>query len=73
MRIGQRNDILGIGDEALEEVGRMDALTRSLLDLSRLEAFETEIHFKDVDLASLLRIAASAFFRSAISVFRLSL
>lgn len=40
---------------ALEQVERMDALTRSLLDLSQLEASVTNIQFEDVDLAALLR------------------
>jgi len=39
----------------LEQVERMDALTRSLLDLSRLEALNSEIQFDKVDLAALLR------------------
>ena len=40
---------------ALEQVERMDALTRSLLDLSQLEANPSEIQSEDVDLAALLR------------------
>lgn len=40
---------------ALQQVERMDALTRSLLDLSQLEADDAEIQFEDVDLAALLR------------------
>jgi two-component system sensor histidine kinase MprB len=40
---------------ALEQVERMDALTRSLLDLSQLEASPYEIQSDDVDLATLLR------------------
>jgi signal transduction histidine kinase len=39
---------------AMEQVTRMDALTRSLLDLSQLEAIDSEIQFADVDLAALL-------------------
>ena len=40
---------------ALEQVERMDALTRSLLDLSHLEATAAEIQYEDVDLSALLR------------------
>jgi signal transduction histidine kinase len=40
---------------AMEQVERMNVLTRSLLDLSQLEASATEIQSKDVDLAALLR------------------
>jgi signal transduction histidine kinase len=40
---------------ALEQVERMDALTRSLLDLSQLEALDSEIQFDEIDLAALLR------------------
>ena len=40
---------------ALEQVERMDALTRSLLDLSQLEATVSEFQSEDVDLAALLR------------------
>ncbi len=39
---------------ALEQVTRMDALTRSLLDLSHLEAADSDLHFEDIDLARLL-------------------
>ncbi len=40
---------------ALEQVERIDALTRSLLDLSQLEASPYEIQSEDVDLEELLR------------------
>jgi two-component system sensor histidine kinase MprB len=40
---------------ALEQVDRMDALTRSLLDLSQLEGIPSEIQHDEVDLADLLR------------------
>lgn len=40
---------------ALEQVERMDALTHSLLDLSQLEALDSEIQFDEFDLAALLR------------------
>jgi len=46
---------------ALEQVGRMDALTRGLLDLSQLEATASEIQYKDVDLAALLRNLAEPY------------
>jgi len=46
---------------ALEQVGRMDALTRSLLDLSQLEATASEIQYKDVDLAALVRSLAEPY------------
>ena len=39
----------------LEQVDRMDALTRNLLALSQLEAIDSEIRYEEVDLASLLR------------------
>jgi len=39
---------------ALQQVERLDALTRSLLDLSRLQA-DTALRFEEVDLAELLR------------------
>jgi len=39
---------------ALDQVERMDALTRSLLDLSQLEAAASDVQFEDVDLARLL-------------------
>lgn len=40
---------------ALEQVERMDALTRSLLDLSQLEASTSEIQDDDLDLTVLLQ------------------
>jgi signal transduction histidine kinase len=40
---------------ALEQVDRMDSLTNSLLDLSRLEGSASEIQYEDVDLGALLR------------------
>jgi signal transduction histidine kinase len=46
---------------ALEQVERMDALTRSLLDLSQLEASASEFYYGDVDLARLLRILAELY------------
>lgn len=46
---------------ALEQVERMDALTRSLLDLSQLEATASEIQYEDVDLAALLRSLAEPY------------
>ena len=46
---------------ALEQVERMDALTRSLLDLSQLEAIVSEIQSEDVDLAALLRNLAEPY------------
>ena len=46
---------------ALEQVNRMDALTRSLLDLSHLEAAESDTNFEDIDLAGLLRNLAEAY------------
>ena len=39
----------------------MDALTRSLLDLSQLEAHDSVIQYKDMDLAALLREFAEPF------------
>jgi len=46
---------------ALEQVERMDTLTRSLLDLSQLEARTAEIQYADVDLAALLRNLAEPY------------
>jgi two-component system sensor histidine kinase MprB len=46
---------------ALEQVDRMDSLTSSLLDLSRLEATDSEIQYEDVDLAALLRNLAEPY------------
>ena len=46
---------------ALEQVERMDALTRSLLDLSQLEASVSELQYDDVDLARLLRKLAEPY------------
>jgi signal transduction histidine kinase len=40
---------------ALEKIERMDDLTRSLLDLSKIEALASEVQFEDIDLALLLR------------------
>jgi two-component system sensor histidine kinase ResE len=40
---------------ALEQVDRMDTLTRSLLDLSQVEGIPSEIQRQDIDLADLLR------------------
>jgi signal transduction histidine kinase len=40
---------------AMEQVERMDALTRSLLDLSHLEANALEMQFEDLDFAVQLR------------------
>jgi len=40
---------------ALEQVDRMDSLTRSLLDLSQLDAFGPGILDEEVDLAALIR------------------
>jgi signal transduction histidine kinase len=40
---------------ALDQVERMDALTRSLLDLSQLEAIDAEIQFDSMDIAALLQ------------------
>ncbi len=46
---------------ALEKVERMDALTRSLLDLSQLEANDSEIQQDDVELTALLRDLAEPY------------
>lgn len=46
---------------ALEQVERMDALSRSLLDLSRLEAASDEMQYEEVDLAPLLQGLAEPF------------
>ena len=46
---------------ALEQVERMDALTRNLLDLSHLEAAGSDIQFENVDLAGLLRDLAEPY------------
>ncbi len=46
---------------ALEQVERMDTLTRSLLDLSQLDARTAEIQYADVDLAALLRKLAEPY------------
>ena len=40
---------------ALEQVERMDTLTRSLLDLSQLETADSAAHFEDVDLTQVLQ------------------
>jgi signal transduction histidine kinase len=45
----------------LEQVERMDSLTRSLLDLSHLEAAGSDTHFEDVDLVGLLRTIAEPY------------
>jgi len=50
---------------ALEQVDRMDALTRSLLDLSHLEAAESDTDFEDIALVGLLRDLAEAYASSA--------
>ena len=47
--------------QALEQVERMDDLTRSLLDLSELEAIASEIQYGDVDMAALLRDLAEPY------------
>jgi len=46
---------------ALNEVTRMDSLTRSLLDLSQLEALDSDLDFEQVDLTSLLENLAEAY------------
>jgi signal transduction histidine kinase len=46
---------------ALEQVRRMDALTRSLLDLSRLEAAAPEMQLDEVDLVAILRDLAEPY------------
>jgi two-component system sensor histidine kinase MprB len=46
---------------ALEQVDRMDSLTRNLLDLSQLEAIDSENLIADVDLAALLRNLAEPY------------
>jgi len=46
---------------ALEQVQRLDDLTRGLLDLSQLEALESEIQLKQVDLANLLQSIAEPY------------
>jgi signal transduction histidine kinase len=48
-------------EPALEQVERMDALTRGLLDLSELEATAFDKHYEDVDLAALLRNLAEPY------------
>ena len=47
--------------QALKQLERMDALTRSLLDLSQLEAHDSVIQYKDMDLAALLLKLAEPF------------
>jgi two-component system sensor histidine kinase MprB len=60
-----RTNLEMIDDEhippALEQIDRMDSLTRSLLDLSRLEASASEMHYEAVDLAALLRNLAEPY------------
>lgn len=51
---------LGENRQALQQVERMDALTRSLLDLSRLESGE-RIEFSDVNLSDLLQNLAEPY------------
>jgi signal transduction histidine kinase len=46
---------------ALEQVYRMDGLTQSLLDLSKLEALSTEMESETVDLAQLLEDLAEGY------------
>jgi len=46
---------------ALEKVEQMSALTRNLLSLSQLEAFESVIKIDDVDLAALLQDLAEPY------------
>jgi signal transduction histidine kinase len=46
---------------ALEQVERMDALTRSLLDLSQLEATASEVQYEEVDLAAILQEIAEPY------------
>jgi len=46
---------------ALKQVERMDALTRNLLDLSHLEAAESDTYFEDIDLAGMLHDLAEPF------------
>jgi signal transduction histidine kinase len=46
---------------ALEQVDRMDSLTRSLLDLSRLEALASETKYEQVDLVTLSKNLAEVY------------
>jgi signal transduction histidine kinase len=46
---------------ALEQVDRMDALTQSLLDLSKLEALSTEMESETIGFAQLLEDLAEAY------------
>lgn len=46
---------------ALQQVDRMDSLTRSVLDLSQLEAAESVIHRENIDMAKLLQEAAEPY------------
>jgi signal transduction histidine kinase len=46
---------------ALEQVGRVDSLTQSLLELSQLEATDSEIEFIDLNLSSLLEDVSEAY------------